>query len=195
MFGFLSFLLTSLLFFLFCFLEPWWPWSIQGFRGQLGLTTEREKMIKIRRERKENKKKRPETIPYLPVTATITVLFFCLHGLMDLWPWHYLNWRSWIWFLETPQSLESVGQLQQIIVQKEEGGKKKKTPKISKTQTSGRCWCWSCVDLSDWNKWTKKKKKMPPWTKMQGQRGVRMSKKMINSWCLDNLTHPGVTAY
>lgn len=41
-------------------------------------------MIKIRRERKENFKKRPETIPYLPVTATITVLFFCLHGPVTL---------------------------------------------------------------------------------------------------------------
>lgn len=152
----LPFLLRSL-FFLSYFLEPWW---CRSGEAQLGLRHWGEADTNYEgKERKQKKVLKLSRIYQLWHPLPYYYYFFCLHGchgLTDFCPRHYLNWRSWIWFLETHQSLESVDQLRQIIVKKK--NKKKTTPKCltkgSKMQTLGSTRCGSHVSLSDWNKWT-----------------------------------------
>lgn len=131
MFGvlFRPFPLTSLLFFLSCFLEPWWHRSGET-EAQLGLHRRGEADTNFEgRERKEKMLVKLSHISQLqhPLRYYLFYFFsFCLHGchgLTDLCPRHYLNW---IWFLETHQSPQSVGQLRQIIDKKKT---KKNTPK------------------------------------------------------------------
>lgn len=170
---FLPFLLTSLLFFLSCFLEPWWRRSKEA-EAQLRLPPRRS-WYKLQWKRKKTKKKvlklsriyqLRHPLPYY----YFYFIFFCLHGchgLTDLCPQkYYLNWQSWIWFLETHQSLESVGQLQQIIIIK----KKKKWKRLTEGSKSQMLKSARCGGRMDRNKCTK----MPSWTKMHGQRGVRI---------------------
>lgn len=96
------FLLTSLVFFLSCFLEPWWRWSREA-EPQLGLHHRGEADTNYKGKETAQKK-----VLKLSRIYQLRYFFCCLHGChgpTDLC--YFLNWPSWIWFLETHQSLES----------------------------------------------------------------------------------------
>lgn len=169
---FLPFLLTSLLFFLSCFLEPWWRRSKEA-EAQLRLPPRRS-WYKLQWKRKKTKK-RSLSCPVFTSYDThyriiIFILFFFVStDVMDLQTCALKNiiWTgkagfgSWkptkVWNLSANcgRSLSS---------------KKKKRKRLTEGSKSQTLRSARCGGRMDRNKCTK----MLPWTKMHGQRGVRI---------------------
>lgn len=162
-FSFSTFFLTSL-FFLSCFLEPWWCWSGEA-EAQLVLHHWEE--TDTNSEGNERKQKKVLKLSHIYQLWHPLPFFLggCggdlhgCHGLTDLCPRHYLNWQSWTWFLETHQNLESVVALRQIIV------KKKNVQNMWLKAAKRRCQEARDVGVMR-NKWTKKPLS---WTKMHDE--------------------------
>lgn len=170
---FLPFLLTSLLFFLSCFLEPWWRRSKEA-EAQLRLPPRRS-WYKLQWKRKKTKK-RSLSCPVFTSYDThyriiIFILFFFVS--MDVMDLQTCALKNIIWTGKAgfgSWKPTKVWNLSANCSRSLSSKKKKKWKRLTEGSKSQMLKSARCGGRMDRNKCTK----MPSWTKMHGQRGVRI---------------------